>query len=32
LSYDYPAGGAAIKAFGTGVVVDPVGAAISRHH
>ncbi|HEY2474081.1 MAG TPA: hypothetical protein VGI19_04695 [Candidatus Cybelea sp.] len=32
LSYDYPAGGAAIKAFGAGIVVDPVGATISRAH
>ncbi len=32
LSYDYPGGGAALKVFGTGAVVDPVGAAISRVH
>jgi hypothetical protein len=32
LSYDYPAGGPALKAFGTGDVVDPVGAALSRVH
>jgi hypothetical protein len=32
LSYDYPAGGPALKAFGAEAVVDPVGAAISQVH
>ncbi|MGB8907705.1 MAG: hypothetical protein WCC84_03030 [Candidatus Cybelea sp.] len=32
LSYDYPAGGPALKTFGAGAVVDPVGAAVSRVH
>jgi hypothetical protein len=32
LSYEYPAGGPAVKAFGAGAVVDPVGAAVSRVH
>ena len=30
LSYDYPSGGAARKAFGAGIVLDPVGATVSR--
>lgn len=30
LSYDYPSGGTARKAFGGGIVLDPVGATVSR--
>ncbi len=30
LSYDYPRGGPALRAFAAGAVVDPVGAAVSR--
>jgi hypothetical protein len=30
LTYDYPSGGAARRAFGSGVVLDPVGATLSR--
>jgi hypothetical protein len=30
LSYDYPSGGVARKAFGAGIVHDPVGAVLSR--
>jgi hypothetical protein len=30
LKYNYPSGGAALKAFGAGIVSDPVGATVSR--